>query len=75
VNDSIYSRLVAAGCQIDSHESDLYVKASPEALAVIRQFEAEGGVTHRKRFTSQIDGTEWYDLPFAFDPFWAKKSV
>lgn len=65
---SLYEQLVAAGCEIDNHESDLYVKATPEALAIIKTFEFRN-VT---RFRNQIDGEIWLDCPFAYDPFWQK---
>ena len=29
----LYDALVAAGCEIDNHESDLYVRATPQARA------------------------------------------
>lgn len=65
---TIYEALLAAGCQMDSHESDLYVAPSPDADRIIREWKA-----HHNRFTSQIDGKLWYDLPFMFDPWWAKR--
>ena len=55
--------------QIDHHESDLYVLDTPVARLVIRQFGRESS-----GFTSQIDGKRWLDVPFAYEPFWKKKS-
>jgi hypothetical protein len=66
---SLYQDLKAAGLPTDHHESDLYVIDTPAARALIAK--------HGKRgsgFTSQIDGKRWLDVPFAYDPFWAKKS-
>ena len=62
----IYAAIIAAGIPIDHHYSDLYVLATPEARAIIK---ASGwyGVTS---FISQIDGRRWYDVPFAYAPFW-----
>jgi hypothetical protein len=64
----IYDTLKAAGCKLDHHESDLYVKATPEALALT------AGAPNRSFFTSQIDGQRWIELPFMYKPFWAAKA-
>lgn len=64
---TLYQELKSAKCEIDSHESDLYVKATARALAIIAKY--PNGYS---RFISQIDGTYWLDIPFAFDPFWEK---
>ena len=55
--------------QIDHHASDLYVLDTPVARLVIRQFGLNSS-----SFTSQIDGKRWLDVPFAYEPFWEKKS-
>jgi hypothetical protein len=81
MSDAIYDRLVAAGCEIDHHESDLYVKATPESLAIICAAEADGQKVARNKFgqvlgfRSAIDGAHWYDVPFGFMPFWRRKSA
>ena len=55
---------------IGNHESDLYLKCSNLSETLVNQYEFKSSVT---RFTSQIDGCLWFDVPFAFDPFWEKK--
>ena len=65
---TLYAALVAAGCEIDNHESDLYVKATPEAIALTKD------EPNRSFFTSNIDGARWIDLPFRYQPFWDKRS-
>lgn len=64
---SIYQQLKDAGIPIDNHESDLYCLKTPESAAIVRAWEHAGIVT---TFISQIDGKVWYDLPFAYEPFW-----
>lgn len=61
---SIYEKLLAAGCTMDNHESDLYVKATMKACAMTK------GQPGRSFFRSQTDGTLWIEIPFAYDPFW-----
>jgi len=64
---TIYEQLKAAGVPLDSHESDLYALVTPESRAIV-----EASTHSRSTFVSQIDKRRWYDLPFAFDPFWEK---
>lgn len=65
----LHAECVNAGLQIDSHYSDLYVLATPEARELIRK-----SGFYYTAFTSQIDGKMWYEIPFAFTPFWESKS-
>ena len=65
--ESLYTKLRAAGCEIDHHESDLYVKATPEARALT------SGHKNRSFFRSAVDGQTWIELPFEYMPFWEKK--
>ena len=78
---SIYERAKAAGikygrdsdCGMDSHESDLYLKDTPEARRIVEEWREESG---RDGFVTyfHIDGAQWMDIPFAFDPFWEAKA-
>ena len=67
-NRSLHQQLLAAGVDVDSHESDLYAMVTPESRRIVE--ESGHGST---MFRSEADGKLWYDLPFAFDPFWAKR--
>lgn len=64
---SIYETIKALGVPMDSHESDLYCKATPEAI------EATKDCTTRQFFTHQVTGERWIDLPFAYQPWWDKR--
>jgi hypothetical protein len=66
---ALYDELKAAGCEMDSHESDLYVLATAEAFLIIRKHP----VTFT-RFKSQKDGRYWLDLPFMYSPWWEHKA-
>jgi len=66
----LYAKLVEAGCDTNSWQSDLYVLKTPQALAVIEAFEADGGITNRSEFVSDRDGRRWIELPFAYSPWW-----
>ena len=71
----IYERLKAAGVPLDSHESDLYAMVTPVSreivLAYLRECE-HAGVT---QFLSKVDGQIWYDIPFAYLPYWKDGSL
>lgn len=67
---TIHEQLERAGVPLDSHESDLYAKVTPESTAIVEAYEHKENVT---TFTSQIDGDQWYDIPFAFTPYWKRK--
>ena len=62
---TIYQQLQTAGVPTDHHESDLYCKVTPESTALLVAIHDPGVSTFRDRVT----GDQWYDIPFAFDPF------
>lgn len=67
---SLYEDLKDAKCEIDNHESDLYVKANRVSREIIKKHGREIGGHNVSIFNSQIDGVAWYDIPFAFMPYW-----
>lgn len=69
-NRSLHQQLLAAGVELNNHESDLYAKVTPESRRIVEESDHSSSV-----FTSQIDGELWYDLPFAFEPFWRAKTA
>lgn len=62
--------MVEAGVEVDSHESDLYVPVNDVSRKLINEYEHKGIVSI---FRSQLTGTDWYDIPFANDPWWEAK--
>ena len=69
---SIYKDMRAAGVKTDNHESDMYAIVNDASRAIVGEYEYMGQVT---QFRSEVDGEMWFDIPFAFDPFWEKKSL
>lgn len=69
---SLYAALKAAGCELDSHESDLYVKASAVATLILKRYAPQW--RQATSFVSRTDGGLWYDVPFAYLPWWEKRS-
>jgi hypothetical protein len=63
---SVYQQLVTAGCEIANHESDLYVVATKAAATILAGYEFRENVRQFKG----TDGRLWFDVPFAYEPFW-----
>jgi hypothetical protein len=62
---SIYEAMKAAGVQIESHATDLYVPVNDVTRAIIAEYDSKQNVT---TFTSNIaPHVPWYCIPFAFD--------
>ncbi len=74
---TIYQRLLEANCELDNHESDLYVKSTPEAREIILKYRSENlhSPLTVRTFKSETDGTPWLDLPFQYDPWWETKGL
>ena len=56
--------------EIDNHESDLYLKKTGISEKLVANYEHKENVT---TFPELETGVLWYDIPFAFDPFWKDK--
>ena len=68
---SLYDRAIEQGLEMGCHESDLYLKVTPESKELIKNYSYRPNVT---TFISQIDKALWYDIPFAYQPFWEKRT-
>jgi len=66
----IYEQLKAAGAEMSHHESDLYVKVTPQSTEILKGYYFKSNVT---TFKSIIDKFLWYEVPFAYTPFWDDK--
>jgi len=64
-----YYKLLRAKVPMDSHESDLYVKDTPTARAIL----ADWPFGRLGRFKNNINGEIYIDIPFAYAPYWEKK--
>lgn len=68
---SLFEAVQAAGLEYDHHETDLYLPATPEALALLACFPLND--SNAEHFRSAIDGSPWIDVPFAYLPAWEAK--
>lgn len=69
---SIYEVCKKNGVEVASHGSDLYIPVTVFTQRLVDNYQFKGAV---KTFTSQIDGKLWFDIPFAYDPFWEKGGI
>lgn len=73
---TIYEKALAAlpAADIAHHESDLYLRATPEASAMVAEHRREFGRTSVSTFIDQIDHALWFDVAFAYDPWWLERA-
>lgn len=69
---NIYKTAVATlpAKDIDHHESDLYIRKTPAADLIIEEYEYKNIVSV---FRDAIENVLWYEIPFAYDPFWERR--
>lgn len=66
--------------EVDHHESDLYLKHGRIANDIIAKYRARSAMrVGISTFSSKIDGSLWYEIPFGYTPFWdanlAKRNI
>lgn len=60
---------------IDHHESDLYLRKTPAAVALVESWITKTGFKSSvSTFRSQIKGDLWFDVAFAYDPYWIERA-
>lgn len=62
---TLYEELLAAQCQTENHESDLYVRTTPDAILILKRRKISYSL-----FISPADQELWAEVPFAYQPFW-----
>jgi hypothetical protein len=65
----IYDELKEAGAEMENHESDLYVKVTTQTTKILVRYAYWANV----RSFKDAAGQAWYDIPFAYKPFWETK--
>lgn len=68
---AIYAEMMRAGVPVEHHESDLYVPATDVTRQIVQAYRRAGmsGITTFKG----SDGRTWFDIPFAYEPFFARR--
>jgi hypothetical protein len=68
---NLFEKVKAAGIQYSNHESDLYIPVNEETKKLLADFPYKENVT---TFRSNIDHKLWYDIPFAYRPWWEARN-
>lgn len=71
--ETLYQRLLAAGCELDHHATDLYVKRTDTSSEILYQYRKEGNPMVCTVFEATDGSGLWYDVAFAYDPAWRKE--
>ena len=66
---TIYEKMVQAGVKIENHCSDLYVPKNKITDPIVADYEFPACVSI---FRDNIVHELWYDIAFAYEPFWKK---
>lgn len=67
---NIYQECRNLGIPTANYESDLHIPATPETRKLIQRYEFKQNVAS---FVSALDGKEWFNVPFAYTPWWDSK--
>jgi len=70
MEDTIYKECIKRGIPVNNHESDLYIPVTAETAALVKFFDKRPVST----FVNQVEGGLWYDIAFAFEPWWIKRT-
>ena len=66
--NSLYAECVKRGIPMNNHESDLYVPATAETRELVQHFKMSADT-----FQNQVEGGLWFDVAFAFLPWWEQR--
>jgi hypothetical protein len=66
---SLYTELLNANIEISNHESDLYFEKNDISDSILKNHPD----ARPKTFLNQITHTIWYEVYFAYDPWWNKR--
>lgn len=85
--ENIHEEAKKLGVEIDHHESDLYIPITPETTELVKRYKSRSNVTTFTETTlpdrkpcvccghvsnKRTPIRAWYDIPFAYQPFWDK---
>ena len=66
---SLYQDLVKLGVPHSNRASDLYFPVTEQTTGLVKKWKKKTTLVVNK-FTHEVEKTLWYEIPFAYDPFW-----
>jgi len=68
---TLYEEIKESGVEIGNHYSDFYFPVTPETTKILAKFPVHQ--TNARTFINRNNKNLWYDIPFAFMPYWEEK--
>lgn len=65
----LWEYVKTSGIEWSCHASDLYIPVNDDTRKLICRYDFKCNVTS---FFSHTDKKRWYDIPFAYHPFWER---
>lgn len=69
-NMTLFEKIVQLQIPHSNHYSDLYIPVTTQTTQLLKEHNAPTNI-----FINQVEGGLWYDVPFAYDPYWAARGV
>lgn len=69
----LYDEIVINGIPYAHHCSDLYLPATDKVREILSRYPLEK--KNATTFTNRVEGGTWYDIPFAYLPYWQGKAA
>jgi hypothetical protein len=66
-SNELWEKVKELGIEHSNHASDLYIPVTEHTRNLVLEYEFKKNVT---TFVNQIDRKRWFDIPFAYGPFW-----
>lgn len=67
----LYDVFLEAGVEISNHYSDMYVPVNEFTTKTLIEY---SDIHTYSQFTNQLNGERYYDIPFAFSPYWYERA-
>jgi hypothetical protein len=75
MNLTIYDLIKISGIEFDNHCSDLQFPVTEQTTAIVEQFYPNRPTVMVETFRNCITGERWYEIPFAYSPFWEAREA
>ncbi len=65
----LFTEVKERGIEFDSHYSDLYIPVTKQTVEILER-RGLRGTTVVQIFNNSIDGKPWFEIAFAYTPYW-----
>lgn len=71
-SQELYEQVIALNIPHAHYASDLYIKITVDSMNLISKYKHISNVSS---FRNQLDKTLWYDVPFAYQPYYWDRRI